>query len=98
MKKSISFLTALVVATILFSFFLNISIYRKQIAFQRSILNGQAMSAADKLEQTLLKFENDVNALLYSNSLMNLDFSSEDIKQAGLTEVERLFLQLPGSY
>ena len=91
MKKSIFFLTVLVVATILFSLFLNISVYRKQIAFQRSILNGQAVSAAAKLEQTLLKFENDVNALLYSNSLMNLDFSSEDIKQAGLTEVERLF-------
>ena len=91
MKKSISFLTVIVLATILLSFFLNISIYRKQIAFQRGILNGQATSAADKLEQTLLKFENDVNALLYSNSLMNLDFSSEDSKQAGLTEVERLF-------
>ena len=91
MKKSISFLTVLVVATILFSFFLNISVYRKQIAFQRGILNGQAITAADKLEQTLLKFENDVNALLYSNSLMHLDFGSEDINQAGLTEVERLF-------
>jgi signal transduction histidine kinase/CheY-like chemotaxis protein len=91
MKKSLSLLTALVLATILISFFLNISIYRKQIAFQRSILNGQAISAADKLEQTLLKFENDVNALLYSNSLMNLDYGSEDNKQAGLIEVERLF-------
>jgi PAS domain S-box-containing protein len=91
MKKSISLLTVIVLATILLSFLLNISIYRKQIAFQRSILNGQAMSAADKLEQTLLKFENDVNALLYSNSLMNLDYSSEESKQAGLSEVERLF-------
>jgi len=91
MKKTISILTALVLATILLSFFLNISIYRKQIAFQRSILNGQAMSAADKAEQTLQKFENDVNALLYSNSLMNLDFGSEDSKQEGLTDVERLF-------
>jgi PAS domain S-box-containing protein len=91
MKKSISFLTVIVVATILLSFFLNISVYRKQIAFHRSILSGQARSAADKLEQTLLKFENDVNALLYSNSLMNLDFSSEDSKQAGIIEVEKLF-------
>jgi signal transduction histidine kinase/CheY-like chemotaxis protein len=92
MKKSISFLTVIVFATILLSLLLNGSIYRRQIAFQRSILKGQATSAADKLEQTLLKFENDVNALLYSNSLMNLDYSSEDSNQEGLTEVERLFL------
>ena len=90
MKKSLSFLTAIVFATIVLSFFLNISIYRKQIAFQRSILNGQAASAADKLEHTLAQFENDVNALLYSNSLMKLDFSSEDSKQAGLVDLETL--------
>jgi signal transduction histidine kinase/CheY-like chemotaxis protein len=91
MKKPISFLTVIVLATILLTFFLNISIYRNQIAYQRSILNSQATSAADKLEQTLMKFENDVNALLYSNSLMNLDYGSEDSKQPGLTEVESLF-------
>ena len=91
MKKSIIIITAIVLSTILLSFFINLSIYRKQIAFQRSILNGQATSASDKLEQTLLKFENDVNALLYSNSLLNLDYSSEDNKQPGLSDVERLF-------
>ncbi len=91
MKKSISFLTVIVLATILLSLTLNISIYRKQIAFQRSILSSQARFAAEKMEQTLLKFENDVNALLYSNSLMTLDFSSEDSKQTGLIEVEKLF-------
>ncbi len=91
MKKSRSFLASLVFATIVFSLFLNISDYRKQIAFQRSILNGQAVSAADKMERTLAKFENDVNALLFSNSLMNLDFGSEDSKQAGLLDLERLF-------
>ncbi len=53
------------------------------------------MSAADKLEQTLLKFENDVNALLYSNSLMNLDYSSEESKQAGLIRCGKTFFQLP---
>ncbi len=69
MKKSLSFLTVIVIVTIILSFFLNISIYRKQIAFQRSILNSQAATAADKLEHTLAQFENDVNALLYSSSL-----------------------------
>jgi PAS domain S-box-containing protein len=91
MKKFIPHLTAIVLAVIFFSLFLNISIYRKHIAFQRVVLSGQANSAAGKIEKTLSQFENDVNALLYSNSLLKLHIGSEDNKEEGLQDLEMLF-------
>jgi signal transduction histidine kinase/CheY-like chemotaxis protein len=91
MKKYIPYFTAVVLISILFTSWLNVSIYRNQLAFQHSVLSGQAHSTAAEIEKTLMKFENEVNSLLFSNSLGNIKISSDESTQKGIEDLEILF-------
>ena len=91
MKKYRYLLIGLTAAVILLNVFLNLSIYRNQITYLRSFLSGQAIAGSDVIENILMKFENEVNAILFSNSLLNLNISSDDSKQEGLLNLELLF-------
>jgi signal transduction histidine kinase/CheY-like chemotaxis protein len=91
MKKYTPYFTAVVLISILLTSWLNISIYRNQLAFQHSVLSGQAHSTSAEIENTLMKFENEVNSLLYSNSLGNVNISSDESTQKGLGDLKMLF-------
>lgn len=90
MKKYTYFFIIITLAVILLNIFFNISIFRSQIAFQRSILSGQAEACVSEIENSLMKFENEVNAVLFSNTLLQIDLGSDDIKQDGLRSLEML--------
>jgi|WetSurSiteA1Bulk_404760.scaffolds.fasta_scaffold00034_9 PAS domain S-box-containing protein len=90
MKKYTFSFIIITIIVILLNIYFNISIYRNQIAFQRSILSGQAEASVSEIEGALMKFENEVNALLYSNALLTIDISSDDINQDGLRSLELL--------
>jgi len=90
MKQYRPYFAIIVLAAILLTLYLNISIYHNHIAFQRNMLSGQAHAAAGEIERTLMKFENDVNALLFSNSLARLDMTADDINQNGIIDLELL--------
>ncbi len=91
MKKYTLYFILITLIVILLNLFFNITIFRNQISFQHSILSGQAESCVKEIESSLLKFENEVNALLYSNSLINVNLSSDDANQEGLRNLELLF-------
>jgi signal transduction histidine kinase/CheY-like chemotaxis protein len=91
MKKYTPYFAVIVLAAISLTFYLNVSIYHSQLAFQRSVLSGQAHSAAGEVEKTMQQFENEVNAMLYSNFLANLNLSNDVNMQKGLKELEILF-------
>jgi hypothetical protein len=55
------------------------------------MLSGQAESSVKEIESTLLKFENEVNALLYSKALLSVNLTSDDSNQEGLRNLEMLF-------
>jgi hypothetical protein len=90
MKKYRYLLIVLTAAVILLNVFLNFSNFRNQKSYLRAVLSGQADASAVEIENTLMKFENEVNAILYSNSLLNLNISSDDGKQEGLLNLELL--------
>jgi signal transduction histidine kinase/CheY-like chemotaxis protein len=90
MKQRRLYFTIFILAAIFLTLYLNISIYRNHITFQRSMLSGQAHSASGEIERTLMKFESDVNALLFSNSLADLDLTADDISQNGIKDLEAL--------
>jgi PAS domain S-box-containing protein len=90
MKKYTYFFIIISLIVILLNIFFNISIFRSQIAFQRNILSGQAEASVSEIESALMKFENEANAVLYSNALLNVDISSDDIGQDGLRSLEML--------
>ena len=92
MKQLRPYVTAIVILALLATLFLNISLYRNLLAFQRKMLISQAYSAAGDIERTLMKFENDAQTLLTTNTLTQLDFTSEDINQPGIRELDKLFL------
>jgi signal transduction histidine kinase/CheY-like chemotaxis protein len=91
MKKYAYFIIIIPAVVILLNIYFSISIYQSQIAFQRSILSGQAEASVNEIEGALMKFENEVNALLYSNVLLQVNISSDDINQDGLRSLELLF-------
>jgi PAS domain S-box-containing protein len=91
MKKLFPYLVLVLLATTILTFSLVLSVYHKQVAFQRGTMNGEATSAAANTENRIQRFENDVNAMLFSNSLLTLDYTSEDIKQPGILDLELLF-------
>ncbi|MBN1790879.1 MAG: response regulator [Bacteroidales bacterium] len=90
MKKYTIYFVVIALVIILLNIFCNISIFRSQVAFQRNILSGQAEASAGEIESSLMKFENEVNALLYSNALPKVDISSDEITQDGLRSLEML--------
>jgi signal transduction histidine kinase/CheY-like chemotaxis protein len=91
MKKSAYYFLSIILVIFLLNIVLNVSIYRKQIVVQRHILSGQAGSAANAIETTVMDFENDVNALLYAGILSDLDFARDDNTQEGIRSLEMLF-------
>jgi signal transduction histidine kinase/CheY-like chemotaxis protein len=44
-----------------------------------------------EIEKALMKFENEVNSILFSNVLLGLDLSSDDVNQDGIRSLEMLF-------
>lgn len=92
MKKYTYAFVLISVLVILLNIYFNISIFRNQIAFQRNVLSGQAEASVDEIEKTLMRFENEVNALLYSGTLSNIAISSDDINQDGLRSLELLLM------
>ena len=91
MKKSTYYLLGITLVVVILNVCLNISIYRKHIALQRRILTGQAGSAANEIEKNITRFENDVNALLFSNVLSLLKFGTDDNTQDGIRNLEVIF-------
>jgi signal transduction histidine kinase/CheY-like chemotaxis protein len=91
MKKYTYYFIIITSVVILLNIYFNISIFQSQISFQRSILSGQAEASVNEIEGALMKFENEVNALLFSNALLNINISSDDINQDGLRSLELLF-------
>jgi len=92
MKKYAYYFILITIIVILLNIYFNISIFRSQIAFQRKILMGQAEASVSEIESSLMKFENEVNALLFSNALLNIDIKSDDRKQDGLRSLEMLLI------
>ena len=90
MKKYTYFFVIITLGVIILNIAFNISIFRSQIAFQRNILSGQAEASVIEIENTLMKFENEVNAVLFSNTLLQIDISSDDMNQDGLRSLEML--------
>ena len=90
MKKYTLYFILITIVVILLNIYFNISIYRNQISFQRNLLTGEAEAAANEIENSLMKFENEVNALLYSNILLGVNIADDDIKQDGLRSLEML--------
>jgi hypothetical protein len=91
MRKYTVYFILITLVVILVNIYFSFSIYHRQISFQKSILAGQAEASADEIEKELMKFENEVNALLYSNIILGIDLSSDDINQAGIRSLEMLF-------
>jgi signal transduction histidine kinase/CheY-like chemotaxis protein len=89
-KYTLSFIVITLVV-ILLNIYFSYSIYHNQISFQRSILSGQVQASAGEIEKAFMKFENEVNALLYSNVLLSIDLTSDDINQDGIRSLEMLF-------
>jgi PAS domain S-box-containing protein len=91
MKKPAYYILGLALVVVVLNFYLIISTYRNHIALQRRILTGQAGSAATEIERNITKFENDINALLFSNVLSTLQFGTDDHTQAGIRNLEVIF-------
>ena len=91
MKKYFYFFVFVIIAIILINTYFNINIYHKQIAFQRNILLKQAESSANEIENSLSKFENEANEILFTNKLSTLNFNSDNIQQEGLEKLEVLY-------
>ena len=91
MKKYTLYFILITLIVILLNMYFNITIFRNQISFQRSILSGQAEASVKEIESALLKFENEVNALLYSKALLSVNLTSDDSNQEGLRNLEMLF-------
>jgi|WetSurMetagenome_2_1015567.scaffolds.fasta_scaffold05065_5 signal transduction histidine kinase/CheY-like chemotaxis protein len=91
MKKYTLYFILITLVVILLNIYFSFSIYHNQISFQRSILAGQAEASSDQIEKALMKFENEVNALLYSNIILSIDLTSDDVNQAGIRSLEMLF-------
>jgi len=81
-------LVALLVLNLYFSYTVN----HNQIAYQRHLLIEQNESGANAFESTIHTFENEINALLYSQVLRNLDITIEDPNQEGLRRLELMLL------
>jgi len=91
MKKYTLYFIVITLIVILLNIYFSVSIYFSQVSFQRSILSGQAEACATEMEKAIMKFENEVNALLYSNILLSIDLKSDDINQDGVRSLEMLF-------
>jgi PAS domain S-box-containing protein len=91
MKTYTLYFILITLIVILLNIYFNISIYKNQISFQRSILSGQAEASVGEIESALMKFENEVNALLYSNTLLSVNITNDDINQDGMRSLEMLF-------
>ncbi len=91
MKKYTLYFVVITLVVILLNIYFSFSIYLNQISFQRSILSGQAEASAIDIEKALMKFENEVNALLFSNILLTIDLTSDNINQDGIRSLEMLF-------
>jgi signal transduction histidine kinase/CheY-like chemotaxis protein len=91
MKKYTLYFILITLIVIILNIYFSVSIYLNQISFQRSILSGQSDASAAEIEKAILKFENEVNALLYSNILLTIDLKSDDMNQDGVRSLEMLF-------
>jgi len=91
MKKYTIYFILITLAVILLNIYFSFSIYRKQVSFQQSILSGLSEASSAEIEKALMKFENEVNALLYSNILLTINLQSDDINQDGVRSLEMLF-------
>ncbi len=91
MKKYTLYFIIITLVIILLNIYFSVSIYLNQVSFQRSILSGQAEASAAEIEKAIMKFENEVNALLYSNILLTIDLKSDDTGQDGVRSLEMLF-------
>jgi signal transduction histidine kinase/CheY-like chemotaxis protein len=91
MKKDSFCFILIVVVVILLNIYFNITIYKNQIAFQRNILLGQAEASANEIENSLIKFENEVKALLLSNTLPGINLTVNNTDQDGLRSLQMLF-------
>jgi signal transduction histidine kinase/CheY-like chemotaxis protein len=92
MKKYALYYILITLFVIFLNIYFNISIYRDQISFHRSILSGQAEASVGDIEHALMKFENEVNSLLFSNTLLTVNITNDDINQDGLRSLEMLFI------
>jgi signal transduction histidine kinase/CheY-like chemotaxis protein len=90
MKKYTLYFILPTVLVIVLNIYFYFSIFQNQVSFQRGILAGQAEASATEIENSILDFENDVNALLFSNVLLNINLKSDDFNQDGLRNLEIL--------
>lgn len=91
MKNYSFYFIVIALIVILLNIYLSVSIFVNQVAFQRSILSGQAEAGSVEMEKAIMEFENEVNALLYSNILLGINLKSDDINQDGVRSLEMLF-------
>lgn len=98
MKKLLPYLIAFTFLVIAFTFYLNFSVYRKHIAFQRDYLSAEALAAADNMETVCKKFETDIRDLLAVKTLPKIDglngTSAEDLRDlTGLFATHRFLIK-----
>jgi signal transduction histidine kinase/CheY-like chemotaxis protein len=91
MKKYTLYFIITTLVIILLNIFFSLSIYFNQISFQRSILLGQSAASTAEIDKALMKFDNEVNALLFSNVILSVNMTSDDIDQDGIRSLEMLF-------
>jgi PAS domain S-box-containing protein len=90
MKKYTLYFIFTTILVIVLNIYFYFSIFRNQVSFQQGILSGQAEASSIEIENAMMDFENDVNALLFSNVLLNINLKSDDFNQDGLRNLEIL--------
>jgi signal transduction histidine kinase/CheY-like chemotaxis protein len=91
MKKYTFYFILITLIVILLNIYFSLTIYFNQITFQKGILTGQASASSVEIEKSLMKFDNEVNSLLFSNVVSSIDLTSDDISQDGIRSLEMLF-------
>ncbi len=76
-----------IIALMVFSFW---RIYVRQMVFQRDILQRQVQNCGNEIENNIVRFNNDVNYLLFSEDLTGI-IGSELSRHSALSKIERLY-------
>lgn len=94
MKKVYIIFLSLVGILLLISLFFFRNIYKQQVGFQKSILSEQEAKCIFDLEKTSSGFENQLNFILYSDSLTDL-FNTKGENNTLIKKLEQLYGSFP---
>ncbi len=81
MKKSVLFAAVSGVVLFVINFYIVRDIYNKQLNYQKDILFAQANLCSSTIEKTLLRFESDLNSILFSDDISVLFIDNSENSQ-----------------